>query len=297
MGRYKLRREAVYYLGSEGRLGEGEWSAAEREHLFRLVERAAEFCGVSVVECAVLSRELHLLVQVDPQERVDDTELVRRYRVLYGEGPGFLTYSATRLEQILREEERAEVVRERLHRRMHDISMFMKTVKQRFTMWYNHRHGTKGSVWTDRFTSTVLEERSEVVAWFRAGIQSSPFRSGLAEDKESYRWSTAGRPRGRAADPKAEKLRKVTAKALEVLLATAVLPYAVPRNKETAFMEYFDFLTRSPVVGRKEFVQEHAREWRGMDTAREAVPGEFRSQLFVAHRFRGKPKEKGRSLG
>ena len=41
--------------------------------------------------------------------------------------------------------------------RMWDVSAFMKTLKQRFTQWFNKRHRRKGTLWEDRFRSVLVE--------------------------------------------------------------------------------------------------------------------------------------------
>ena len=55
-------------------------------------------------------------------------------------------------EKALREgAEDAVAVRAQLLARMHDLSEFMKTLKQRFSIWYNRNHdGRLGTLWTCR---------------------------------------------------------------------------------------------------------------------------------------------------
>ena len=48
-------------------------------------------------------------------------------------------------------------VRQRLLARMGDLSELMKTVKQRFSVWYNRNNGRYGTLWADRFKSVLVE--------------------------------------------------------------------------------------------------------------------------------------------
>jgi len=48
-------------------------------------------------------------------------------------------------------------LREKYLYRMYDVSQFMKTLKQRFTMWYNKRAGRRGTLWEERFKSILVE--------------------------------------------------------------------------------------------------------------------------------------------
>jgi hypothetical protein len=84
----------------------------------------------------------------------------------------------------------------KLHRsRMHDLSVFMKLLKQRFTMWHNNEHGTRGTIWTERFKSVLVESRDgahnplEIVA---AYIDLNPVRAGVAVEAKDYPYSGAG---------------------------------------------------------------------------------------------------------
>ncbi|MBM4164600.1 MAG: hypothetical protein FJ222_09215, partial [Lentisphaerae bacterium] len=100
---------------------------------------------------------------------------------------------------------------ERLRARMYDVSEFVKTVKQRFSQWYNRREGRAGTLWEDRFKSVMIEppshaqrERQGVgaLATMAAYIDLNAVRAGLASDPKDYRWcgygeAVAGRKRAR----------------------------------------------------------------------------------------------------
>jgi putative transposase len=75
--------------------------------------------------------------------------------------------------------------------RMWDLSQFMKVLKQRFTQWFNKRHGRKGTLWEDRFKSVLVEDgwTARVMA---AYIDLNPVRAGMVEDPRRYRWSGYG---------------------------------------------------------------------------------------------------------
>ncbi len=56
-------------------------------------------------------------------------------------------------------EEAVAVQAQLLLARMHDLSEFMKTLKQRFSIWYNRNHDNRlGTLWMDRFKSVLVEE-------------------------------------------------------------------------------------------------------------------------------------------
>jgi hypothetical protein len=71
---------------------------------------------------------------------------------------------------------------------MWDISPFMKTLKQRFTQWFNARHQRKGTLWEDRFRSVLVQGECHALRTIAAYIDLNPVRAGLCEDPADYRW-------------------------------------------------------------------------------------------------------------
>ncbi len=62
------------------------------------------------------------------------------------------------VDKLLREGgSEGEQLRRRLLSRMHDISEYMKSLKQRYTLWYNGVHGRVGTLWSERFKSVLVE--------------------------------------------------------------------------------------------------------------------------------------------
>jgi len=82
---------------------------------------------------------------------------------------------------------------------MWDISQFMKTLKQRFTQWFNKKHKRKGTLWEERFRSSLVEgqERGgQALHMVAAYIDLNPIRAGVVEDPKDYRWSGYGEAAG-----------------------------------------------------------------------------------------------------
>ncbi len=119
-------------------------------------------------------------------------KLLDRYAALYGEK------KREKLERNwskLREEGQTWKVEEekaRLLRRMHDISEFAKTLKQRYSISYNRRHDRKGTLWEERFHSIIAEDVPTVLREIAAYIDLNPVRAEMVEAPSSYRWSGIG---------------------------------------------------------------------------------------------------------
>jgi len=77
---------------------------------------------------------------------------------------------------------------EKLRRRMYDISGFMKTLKQRYSMSYNGRHDRDGTLWCSRFRSVLVEGRPNALSTMAAYIDLNAVRAGLVDDPKDYRF-------------------------------------------------------------------------------------------------------------
>jgi hypothetical protein len=69
----------------------------------------------------------------------------------------------------------------------------MKTLKQRFTQWYNGKNRRKGTLWEDRFRSVAVEIQDLATLGAAARIVSAyidlnPVRAGMVEDPAEYPW-------------------------------------------------------------------------------------------------------------
>jgi len=137
-----------------------------------------------------MSNHFHVLVRVPEKQVVADRELLRRFKVLYPKPTKYQTAEFARLEKALREgNEDALAIRERLLARMHDLSEFMKTVKQRFSIWYNRNHeNRRGTLWMERFKSVLVQGTGNPLQTMAAYIDLNPVRAGLVDDPKDYRF-------------------------------------------------------------------------------------------------------------
>ena len=191
MNRLKLEGVPAYYhamsrvVGGQRLLGE-----REKEVFRKMLWQVADFCGVEVLTYCVMSNHFHVLVRVPPPQAVPDAELLRRFKVLYPKPTKYQTVEFARLEKALREGTAdAVAIREQLLARMHDLSSFMKTLKQRFSIWYNRNHDKRrGTLWMERFKSVLVEGKGNPLQTMAAYIDLNPVRAGLVEDPKDYRF-------------------------------------------------------------------------------------------------------------
>jgi hypothetical protein len=179
--------ERRFYLGG-----------VEKEAFCSLLRRAAEFSGVNILTYCVLDNHFHILVQVPERVEVDDEELLRRLRLLYGTerkspwGNPVKEFELSADKPLVR-----QALRDKYWRRMYDLSEFMRTLKLRFSFWYNRNHEREGTLWDMRFKSVLVQgphygvDRGTgnlALSLVAAYIDLNSVRAGLVEDPAEYRW-------------------------------------------------------------------------------------------------------------
>ncbi len=183
-------RDGIYHLMSRCCLGEHLLEDEEKEVFIRMMHRQAAFCGVDLLAYSIMSNHFHILARVRHEKPRTDEELLERFRLLH-EGCRISPYSMTpeALEKALeRNDEETQRVRDALLARMGDVSVFMRELKQRFSIWYNHQNGNRGTLWMERFKSLVVEPSLLAMATVAAYIDLNAVRSKQVEDPADYRF-------------------------------------------------------------------------------------------------------------
>ena len=71
---------------------------------------------------------------------------------------------------------------------MRDLSMFMKDLKQRFSQWYNRRHGRRGTLWEERYRALLVEGTDHALLTIASYIDLNPVRARICDDPKDYRF-------------------------------------------------------------------------------------------------------------
>ena len=180
---------AVYHCMTRTVNGEMLFKDREKEMLRKMLWQVAEFCGAEILTYCVMTNHFHVLLRIPEQATLSDAELMRRYKVLYPKPTKFQSAStkvlASRLEA---GGEEADEIRRKLVARMGDVSEYMKTVKQRFSVWYNRNNSRYGTLWADRFKSVLVEGQGNPLQTMAAYIDLNPVRAGIVDDPKDYRF-------------------------------------------------------------------------------------------------------------
>jgi len=172
--RLKVKGEAAYYhiisrtVGGEFYLGD-----VEKEKLVSIIQRFSKLFLVDVIGYCVMSNHFHLLVKVNPGEKLSDKELLKRVKA-----DGGVMQALIHDPELLRS-------------RLADISEYIRYIKQVFSRWYNRIHNRSGYFWGDRFKSVWIESGEALLACL-AYIDLNPVRAEMVEKPEEYRFSSIG---------------------------------------------------------------------------------------------------------
>lgn len=162
----------------------------EKEQFCNLLFKQAHFAGIEVLSYCIMSNHVHLLLRVPPLDSMHDSELLRRYTDYYGEeNTPKSTYSAQELKEILLSGGNAATqARTRIFARMGNLPSFMRELKQRFSIWYNHKQQNQGTIWSARYKSLIVEDEPESLTRVAAYIDLNPVRAEIVSDPKDYRW-------------------------------------------------------------------------------------------------------------
>ncbi len=171
----------------------------ERRVFMRMIKGGAAFAGVDLVSWCLMGNHFHVLVRVPVvyAEDLSDEEVLARMESIYTE-PRMRHFRGI-WERIGSIHGRKEFLAP-FRARMGNLSDFVKTLKQRFTQWFNRHNNREGTLWEGRFHSVMLSHNEEsdgqdlgVLARFVAGyIDLNPVRAKVVGDTVESDWSGFG---------------------------------------------------------------------------------------------------------
>jgi putative transposase len=163
---------AVYHVISRTALDGFVLGDVEKEYLLSLIQRLSAVYCTEVLGFCLMGNHFHLLVRMQPEAAFSDDDIRIRFQRYYG---------ADSNRQLI------DGQIPLLRAKWASLSDYVKEIKQRFTRWYNKRHGRKGFFWGERFKS-VLVDNGDTLVNCLAYIDLNPVRAGLVERPEDYRW-------------------------------------------------------------------------------------------------------------
>ena len=171
------------------------WDDVEREALDRLLRKMSAFLGIRLLTHAVMGNHFHALLEIPNKEkwlgRFDGPEGENTFwahlaTFYQGESLHRLRGRVDEARQRGRSSEADKIIHS-IKRRMCDVSIWAKEVKERYSRWLNRRRNRQGTIWMERFRN-VLVQNGRALQCMARYIELNPVRAGLAEHPRDYRW-------------------------------------------------------------------------------------------------------------
>ncbi len=164
----------------------------EKETFRKILRQCESFYGLKVFTFCIMSNHFHILVEVPEPRELTEEEVLSRVAALY---PAKLVIGLRHELDALRDAGLSDLVRTRLAsftRRMFNLSNFMKSLKQRFSSFYNRNHQRSGTLWEERFRSVIVEGEETTLMTMALYIDLNPIRAGITSDPADYRFCGYG---------------------------------------------------------------------------------------------------------
>lgn len=172
----------VTYVKSDDRLLNREVRDMMKNELHFL----ADLLELEVLAYVILPDHCHLLLRDRDSHNMDSNELATKWRV-YARRRWEAQGEARSLE--VSEESQPDMPQE-FRKRMGNISVYLKELKQRVSLFHNKLNRTCGALWKNRFRTILVDPDPRVVQRVAAYIHLNPVRHLLCNDPADYAWSS-----------------------------------------------------------------------------------------------------------
>ncbi|MCG3191158.1 MAG: hypothetical protein DIJKHBIC_00383 [Thermoanaerobaculia bacterium] len=160
----------------------------EKETFRKILHACETFYGLKILTFCIMSNHFHILVEVPEPQELTEEETLSRVGALYSSK--FVSVLRQDLDAFRQAglEERAQALLASFTRRMWSLSNFMKSLKQRFSSFYNRNNQRCGTLWEERFKSIIVEGDESALLTIALYIDLNPIRAGLVSDPAEYRF-------------------------------------------------------------------------------------------------------------
>jgi REP element-mobilizing transposase RayT len=174
----KIKGEIAHYhiisrtVGQQFLLGK-----AEKEELVKIIRYYSRMYFIEVNAYCIMSNHFHLVIRSLPERLFGDDEVIKRIKLFM---------------QNDKKKKNEEITPQKIRKareKLENISEFCKSVKQKFSIWYNKNRKRTGYLWGSRFKSLYLGNEV-IIQCVCAYIELNPVRAHIVQKPEAYRWSS-----------------------------------------------------------------------------------------------------------
>ncbi|HKJ90322.1 MAG TPA: hypothetical protein VJ960_04270 [Oceanipulchritudo sp.] len=177
--------DGIYHCYSRVVDGNFIFGKREKEQFLNMMWRIGDFLGIRVLDYSVMSNHYHQILLVPGLIELSNEQLLDRLGAYYGEASTpYLKFK----EAMDKGDKSPDLLRSKHIRRMGNLSEFKKILKQGFSTWYNSHKGRKGTLWMERFGSTITEDSPTSAMPMAAYVGLNPVRASLVDDPKDYRY-------------------------------------------------------------------------------------------------------------
>jgi putative transposase len=146
----------VFHCTSRAVGGQFLFDELDKQQFRNLMYKHTAFCEMKVLTHTILDNHFHILCRGPGPLQLTDQQILTKLQAFYGPR----SRQALEFQNALKKSKATPLakLRSRYLARIGDLSVFFKELKQAFSRWYNKRHERYGTLWAERFSSTVVED-------------------------------------------------------------------------------------------------------------------------------------------
>jgi len=180
IARIKVKGEpAVYHVMSRTALDGFVMEDVEKDFLLNLIRRLSRLYFAEIIGFCLMGNHFHLLCRMHLGSEYTDKQIKKRYKDFF------------KGNEDNKDRELTDGQVDYFRAKWEDLSEFIRDAKQGFSRFYNKRHNRRGFFWSERFKSVIVDNGDTLINCL-AYIDLNPFRAGIVEKPEEYRWSSIG---------------------------------------------------------------------------------------------------------
>lgn len=185
--------KSCYFITTRVAGGQFLFDSETLDFFWDLLLKVAYFSGAKLISYSFMTNHIHLLVMIRPVDTiVSDKKVIKRVRRLYGNKTADRLQAQVNAALEQGDEEMVKALLAPYRKRMNELSEFLKTLKQRMTIYVNDKLKREGTLWQGRFHSVLVENHEHLLRIIAAYIDLNPVRVGMSPAPGDYRWSSIG---------------------------------------------------------------------------------------------------------
>ncbi|MEO0413761.1 MAG: transposase [Verrucomicrobiota bacterium] len=168
----------------------------EKAVILKILRKLSRALDVKILGYALMSNHIHLLLELpdkDSLPALTEESLMAKLKHLYD--GNYILDVKQQFECARKQSRKPETLQRRIdeilapyEKRRADLSIFMKELKQRISIYVNNKHNRVGTLWEGRYKSVLVGNDEFSLLTMAAYIDLNPVRAGLVSKPEDYRW-------------------------------------------------------------------------------------------------------------